>query len=82
MQVTNGQSGSTHAPAHPAFEPPRPNHGSKSPKYDPQAGTTRNDSASRAGRAVTGVDGAYDTNGNGSSTQRPPRNGERVDLTA
>ncbi len=86
MQVVNGfvcQTCSDVSLAHQDIDPARaPQDNPKSPKYDPQAGTTRNDPAVRLSGALTGVEGAFDTNSNGSPMQRPPRNGDLVNVSA
>ena len=90
MQVVNGYvcaSCSDVSLAKQGIDPGKPQDNPKSPKYDPQAGTTRNDPAVILSGAVAAVDGAYDTNSNGSSTQRPPlppqqQTGSLVNVTA
>jgi hypothetical protein len=85
MQVVNGyvcQSCSDVSLAHQGVDPAHPEENPKSPKYNPQAATTRNDPIVRFGGALAGVEGAYDTNSNGSNLQRPPRNGDLVNVSA
>ena len=85
MQVVNGyvcQTCSDVSLAQKGIDPAHPEDNPKSPKYDPQAGTTRNDPAVRLSGALTGVEGAFDTNSNGNPMQRPPRNGDLVNVSA
>ncbi|HEY3812231.1 MAG TPA: hypothetical protein VGL66_03320 [Caulobacteraceae bacterium] len=85
MQVVNGyicQSCSDVSLAHQGIDPAHPEDNPKSPKYDAQAAATRNDPAVRFGGALAGVEGAFNSGTNGSSTQRPPRNGDLVNVSA
>jgi hypothetical protein len=85
MQVVNGfvcTSCSDLSLAQQDINPARPQDNPKSPKYDPQAGTTRNDPAVRLSGALAGVEGAYDSNSNGSSLQRPPQPGDLLNVSA